>query len=125
MINTKSFEYEDNRLQDIYMHLQNNGFEVYMPSVKAGICVRPYVVVKYDGDVPLLGYSSDVSTYTLLCYVPQQMYSALESFTRQIKTSMLDLKPLFRYIGIATPSYYDDEIKAHMISLQYKNYKKR
>ena len=34
------------RIQDIYLHLKEQGFEVYFPAQKVGECLSPYVVVK-------------------------------------------------------------------------------
>lgn len=124
MINPRTFEYEDSRLQDIYMHLKNNHIDVYMPETKVGECKEPYVVVKNDGSSQHTSFSTDVDLYAIMVYVPKQAYSRLEPLVQEVKRAMKGLEPLILPYGIQTPSYYDDSYKAHMVSIEYKNYKK-
>lgn len=116
-----NFVYEDTRLKDLYTHLKRNKFEVYMPGIKHGDCLRPYLVVKNDAAIDIIGTTSHSQLYTVLCYVPKNRYSDLESLVTKVKTVMHNLKPLFMPTGLQTPSFYDDDIKAHMISIQYRN----
>lgn len=124
MINTNAFEPAESRWQDIFLHLQNSGFDVYPPSVKIGDCLTEYIVVKNDGSSRHAGISTDDDFYAVMCYVPKQAYSTLEPLVQRIKKSMKELEPMIKPYGSQTPSYYDDSVKAHMISIQYKNYKK-
>lgn len=119
-----NFNYEDTRLKDLYNHLKRNGFEVYMPGIKHGDCLEPYIVVKNDAAINILGTTSHSQLYTILCYVPKNRYSDLESLVTNVKATMYDLKPLFMPTGLQTSSFYDDDIKAHMISIQYRNSRK-
>ena len=41
-----------------------------------------------------------------------------------MKAAMKGLEPMIVPYGNQTPSYYDDSVKAHMVSIEYKNYKK-
>jgi hypothetical protein len=80
--------------------------------------------VKNDGSSRHSSFSTDVDLYAILCYVPKNRYSSLEPLVQKVKMSMKELEPMILPYGSQTPSYYDDSLKAHMISIEYKNYKK-
>ena len=124
MINTENFEAADSRWQDIFLHLQKAGFDVYPPSIKVGECMNQYVVVKNNGSSRHVGLSTDDDLYSVMCYVPKMAYSSLEPLVQRIKKTMKELEPMILPYGSQTPSYYDDGVKAHMISIEYKNHKK-
>lgn len=124
MINVNTFEYRDSRWQDIFVHLKKDGFDVYSPGTKVGECVSEYLVVKNDGSSKHPNFSTDVDLYSIMCYVPKEKYSTLEPLIQRVKFSMKGLEPMIKPYGNQTPSYYDDSIKAHMVSVEYKNYKK-
>lgn len=124
MIDTKNFEYAGSRWQDIFIHLQKAGFDVYPPAVKVGECTSEYIVVKNDGSSQHIGISTDDDLYAVMCYVPKMSYSSLEPLVQRVKKAMKGLEPMILPYGSQTPSYYDDSYKAHMVSIQYKNYKK-
>lgn len=110
--------------QYIALHLLEEGYDVYSPGVKVGECTSPYIVVKNDGSSQHTSFSTDVDLYAVMCYVPKLKYSTLEPLIQKVKQSMKQLEPVVRPYGQQTPSYYDDSVKAHMISIEYKNYKK-
>lgn len=124
MIDVNTFEYQDSRWQDIYSHLKSQDFDVYSPGIKVGECVSEYLVVKNDGSSKHASFSTDVDLYSILCYVPKENYSSLEPLVQRVKKSMKGLEPMIKPYGSQTPSYYDDGLKAHMISIEFKNYKK-
>lgn len=124
MISTNTFEYEESRWQDIFMCLKNQGYDVYPPGIKTGECTAEYLVVKNDGSSRHMSFSTDVDLYAIMCYVPKDKYSSLETLVRRVKNSMKELEPMILPYGSQTPSYYDDSFKAHMVSIEYKNYKK-
>lgn len=124
MIDVNTFEYKDSRWQDIFTHLKNAGFDVYSPGMKTGECTSEYLVVKNDGSSKHVSFSTDVDLYAVMCYVPKEKYSTLEPLVQRVKNSMKGLEPMIKPYGSQTPSYYDDSYKAHMISIEYKNYKK-
>lgn len=124
MIDTSTFQYKDSRWQDIYMHLKKSGFDVYPPGIKVGECTSEYVVVKNDGSTKHPNFSTDTDLYSVMCYVPKQAYSSLEVLVQNVKKAMKEIEPLIRPYGMQTPSFYDDGVKAHMISIEYLNYKK-
>lgn len=119
-----SFQYADSRWQDIFLHLKKVGFDVYSPGTKVGECTKEYIVVKNDGSSKLPTVSSDSDLYAVMCYVPKESYSRLEPMVQEVKKAMKGLEPMILPYGSQTPSYYDDSYKAHMISIEYKNYKK-
>lgn len=118
------FKYADSRWQDIFLHLKKAGFDVYSPGVKVGECTNEYIVVKNDGSSKYTSFSTDVDMYAVMCYVPKSKYSQLEPLVQRVKEKMKELEPMIFPYGTQTPSYYDDSYKAHMISIEYKNYKK-
>lgn len=124
MINPTEFVYKDSIWQDIFSHLQDEGFEVYGPNSKQGECLSEYIVVKNNGSSRFGNISSDSDLYSIMCYVPRNSYSILEPFVKRVKASMRKIKPLVLPYGSQTPSFYDDSVKAHMISIEYRNIKK-
>lgn len=119
-----SFQYAESRWQDIFLHLKEAGFDVYSPGTKVGECTEEYIVVKNDGSSKHPTVSSDNDLYAVMCYVPKENYSRLEPMVQEVKKAMKGLEPMILPYGSQTPSYYDDSYKAHMISIEYKNYKK-
>lgn len=119
-----SFQYAESRWQDIFLHLKKEGFDVYSPGTKVGECTEEYIVVKNDGSSKHPTVSSDNDLYAVMCYVPKENYSRLEPMVQEVKKAMKGLEPMILPYGSQTPSYYDDSYKAHMISIEYKNYKK-
>lgn len=124
MIDTATFEPLESRAQDIYIHLKKNGFEVYWPDQKIGECTSPYVVVKNDGGYRHVNFSSNRDMYSIQCYVPRLQYSKLEPMVIRLKQVMKELYPMIQDYGQQQPSFYDENIKAHYISVEYENYKK-
>lgn len=124
MIDTSEFNYGDSVWADVFNHLKNNGFDVYPPQVKIGECEAPFIVVKIGSTSQLENFSSDRVIYELLAYVPRQSYSQLEPYVERLKSVMKELRPLVRYSHGITASFYDDMLKAHMVTLDYYNYRK-
>lgn len=114
----------ESRWQDIFLHLKNKKFDVYSPGIKTGECTSKYIVVKNDGASKVAGISSSEDKYAIMCYVPKDSYSELEPFIQKVKEAMNMLKPMILPTGSQTPSFYDDSVKGHMVSIEYKNYKK-
>lgn len=110
--------------QLIYKHLTKEGFDVYSPGQHDGECTSPFVVIKDAGTYPVNGFSSVQGSYEVLCYVPKDQFSKLEPFVHRVEVAMIRLYPTVRPAHYKTPSFYDDSIKGHMISVQYLNYKK-
>lgn len=111
-------------LKQIREHLRNEGFETYYPTQHKGECTTEYVVVKYSGATQHSSVSSDMPIYELLCYVPEENYSRIVEFVEEVKEAMRGMFPLVRQSGNETSSFYDEKIKAHMVSVEYVNYRK-
>lgn len=118
------FDYKQSRWQDLYVHLKNKGYEVYAPAQKVGECISPYLVIKNDGSYRHVNFSTDRTQYAIYCYVPKLKYSELEPLVQKVKQDMTELYPMFQLYGQELASFYDDEVKAHYIAIEYENYKK-
>lgn len=114
----------DTRWKDIYDKLTEHEIDVYSPGQKTGECTSPYVVVKAAGRTGSTEISSSQDLYDLMCYVPKSAYSTLELFVDNVETIMDELFPMIRSMHFRTASFYDDSVKAHMISTQFVNWKK-
>lgn len=125
MIDTRTFNPGCSRWEDIFNQLKRSGFDVYSPGIKVGDCINPYVVVAIGSSTEHTSFSSSVDLYYIMCYVPKQEYSKLEPFVRSVEKSMAELEPMILPYGQMQSSFYDDTIKAHMVSITYKNYKKQ
>lgn len=114
----------ESRWQDIFLHLKKKEIDVYSPSTKTGECHEPYVVLVDSGETKLFGFSSVQQFYALLCYVPQREYSSLEPYVRKVEEIMNGLRPMIMPTNTKSASFYDNDIKAHMVSIQYRNNRK-
>ncbi len=110
--------------KNLYTHLKQNGFDVYSPGQHQGECTSPYVVVKDSGMYQFNGFSSNRATYDIMCYVPKDNFSQLEPFVDQVEAILKELEPMIKSAHYRTPSFYDDTVKGHMVSIQYINYRK-
>lgn len=112
---------EETRWKDLYEHLKLQGFDVYSPAQHTGECTSPYIVIRDAGTSQYLQFSSEVTLYELLCYVPVQKYSSLQGYVKSVKEAMKSLWPMFIPMNYETPPFYDDTVKAHMTAIQYRN----
>lgn len=125
MIDPTSFIYEESRAMDIYKALERNDIKVYFPGQPVGDCLFPYVIVKNDDSYKHVKMSTDRDMYAIICYVPYNKYSLLEPLVQNVKRIInKELYPMIRPYGQQMPSYFDQDIKAHYISIEYENYKK-
>lgn len=115
---------EDTRYKDIYTHLKNNGVKVYTPGQHKGECTAPYVVVQEGTTTLYNNFTSVQVVYDLLCYVPRDHYTVMETFKEQVRTIMRGLRPMIEPLYTETAPYYDDSVKGHMASIQYRNMRK-
>lgn len=113
-----------NRWGDIYDALTEDGFDVYEPAQHQGECTKRYIVVKLDTCPRISNYSSVSQYYDLMLYIPKGEYSQFEDFVAAVKQSMKKLEPMIMPLHSQTASYYDDGVKGHMISIQYRNSRK-
>lgn len=106
----------------IFEELEKSGINAYPPATHIGECKEKYVVVKQDGSAQAGQLSSQFVYYQFLLYVPQNKYHKLSEYEKEVK-KVLDAKlfPMLMPVGSSMPDYYDDEVKAHMRSFQYRN----
>lgn len=114
-------EVKTSRIQDIYSHLKSKGFDVYFPAQKVGECTSPYVVVKDMVTTKLTNFSSTITYYDIMCYVPKNAFSKLAPYVESVKEAMKEMVPMIKPTYTETPSFYDDTIDAHMSSIEYRN----
>lgn len=112
------------RMTDLRDHLEAAGYEVYFPGQKVGECKKPYIVIKSEGLTQVQQLSSDFRLYAIMCYVPHRRFSDLEDMVEDVKEHMKGIYPVFVSTRFETPDFYDTDINAHMISIQYRNVKK-
>lgn len=118
--------YAGSRLEDIYLYLQSKGVNVYLPAHHMGEANRRFVVVRPSLGARVEGYSTFYQSYQLLMYVPRGEGSQIENYVEEIREIM---KPLAKQLMIketyfrANP-YYEDSVKAYMVDLEYRVYRK-
>ena len=119
-----NYEITDQRYKDILISLSNAGFDVYTPGMHNGECKKPYIVVLNAGTDEIYGISSTQTIYERLWYVPIKNRTYLDEFADNVKNVMRrDLWPMILPVNSELADYVDDEKKAHMRVLQYKNYR--
>lgn len=97
-------------------------YDVYPPNVKEGECKSKYIVVKDDGGSQFQQTSSEVHYYTIMMYVPHMQYDQIDKFVREIEGVFREkLYPMLISTGLKTPVFFDDSVKAFMVSIQYNN----
>lgn len=107
----------------IFSHLKKSGFSVYSPGQHQGECTEPYVVVRIGSSLPYNGYTTIQTPYEALCYVPKVKFSTLESYVNSVEDCLKQCNFL-RSLNSRTPSYYDEDVKGHMIATRFVNYRK-
>lgn len=108
--------------EQVFEKLKQAGVEVYPPATKQGECRSNYVVVKKDGSTQVSTFSSEFVYYQFLLYVPKNEYYRLDDFEEEVKGIVgTELFPMLLPVESNMSDYYDDEIKAHMRSLLYRN----
>lgn len=113
-----------NRWADICDVLKEAGYKVYSPAQHEGECKERYIVVKISSSYKVNDYSSVQPQYDIMLYIPKNEYSQFEDFLQDVKNVLKKLEPMIMPLHSQTPSYYDDQVKGHMISIQYRNNRK-
>lgn len=114
----------NNRWADIFRHLESKGFDVYPPSRHKGECISRYIVLKVDQSMRVGNFSSVSQSYDIMLYIPNDEYSQLEDFIADFKAAMKELEPMIMPEYYQTPSYYDESVNGHMVSIRYRNSRK-
>lgn len=105
--------------KSIYKHLKGGGFSVYSLGQHKGVCEDPYLVLRDNG--VRRNQSIEVPEYEILLYYPMDKYSEFSEYIESVKLSMNELFPALRLVDDEQPHYPDDEKKAYMTSLIYRN----
>lgn len=114
----------ETRIQDVYKCLEGNGIEVYFPEQHIGEVKTNYVVVRQDGENQFENYSSLICSIDLYLYIPRNDYSKMQLFIDQVKEVMKKLEPMIKSNHYVSPSYYDDLLKGHTVTMTYEYYRK-
>lgn len=102
--------------------LKENGWDVYPPGTKNGECKSKYIVLKQDGSSQVGSFSSQFDYYMFLLYVPRNEYSKLGTYEMELKKLLAEkLFPLLVPTGQKMTDYYDDNYKAHLRTILYRN----
>lgn len=108
----------------IYDQLKQDKFDVYFPGQHIGDCISAYVVIKPGISMQYLSYSSNISYFDILCYIPKNKFSSYEKYLSDVEKSLSNLFPILRCSNLRTEPYFDDSINGWMVSTQYENYRK-
>lgn len=111
-------------IKQIFDCLEKTGEKVYFPGYHEGECTERYIVVKAEGSSKVLNISSERPLYDIMLYVPKNRYTELETMARIVKEALKELYPMVEYTGSESPSFYDDTVKGHMVSLPYQGIRK-
>lgn len=111
-------------LKQMYDCLKQNNINVYFAGQHEGECAEKYTVIKKGGATTEYNVSAERPLYTIMCYVPKHNYSDIEEYVFEIKKHMKELYPLVMYTGNETDSFYDENVKGHMVSFQYQGCRK-
>ena len=114
-------------LEYIFLHLKRKGVRVYFPGSHVGECLEEYVVVKPAQQSFFGAYSTEYAVYDLMLYVPLKRFSGLEVFASRIKAYMKEMKKthMIREQSYQNSPYYEDSVKAYMVSIQYRVYRRK
>lgn len=116
-------DWSQSRVQDIYLLLKSEGYEVYFPGQKVGACTSNYVVVKQSNTSQVNNLSTTITYYDILCYVPRDYPALLQPFMDRVKSSMRKLWPMICPTYSETGPIFDNEVEGYMSSVMYRNYK--
>lgn len=105
--------------KDIFEHLTDNGFHTYSIGQYEGECKEPYLVLRSNG--VQRQRSIEAPEYEVLLYYPMDHYSEFEGYIADVKEAMNGLYPGVKLVDDEQPHYPDDDKKAYMTSLIYRN----
>ncbi|WP_315114548.1 hypothetical protein [uncultured Clostridium sp.] len=109
--------------QEIYLNLKSKGFDVYAPEQKRDKCIKPYVVIKENGQFAMAGNVAGYNLVQIFCYYPKDQCSQLEFFVDNVKTA-LDKIDFLRPTGNRSPVLFFEEIQAYGQSMEYQIFHK-
>lgn len=102
--------------------LKKHDIDATLPVTKKGVCVHPYVVIKKSGSSQIGNFSSEYQYYDFICYAPILMYGEVVKLKEKVKKILSEeFYPRLMPVGQETADYYDEDLKAHMSSVMYRN----
>lgn len=107
--------------KEIYLHLKEQGFNVYSIGQHKGKCLEPYLVVSETGDMDITGSGLMHKTVEVLIYYPVGKYSEVSAYIDSVKKAMQGLK--LRRVITSNPTIIDDDKQAYMTFLSYTRIK--
>lgn len=106
----------------IYTAFADAGIDVYAPDTHDGRCTSDYVVVKQVRSTRFLTYSSTTTYYDILCYSP--IYTGALQLATKAEGIMMTIEPSVMPTYNRTEPFYDPDIEAYMISIEYQSHSK-
>lgn len=97
---------------------KESGLKVYPPFTKNGQCTEDYLVLKDDSSSSYGNLSTDINYYDILCY--SKKYTSVLALADRIREIMKRYAPQMHPTGVETGAFFDDDINAFMISMQYR-----
>lgn len=107
--------------KEIYLHLKEQGFNVYSIGQHKGKCLEPYLVVSETGDMDITGSGLMHKTVEVLIYYPVGKYSEVSAYIDSVKKAMQGLK--LRRVITSNPTIIDNDKQAYMTFLSYTRIK--
>lgn len=101
---------------------EKSGLRVYPPYTKKGECKESYLVLKEGTAAQYQQFSTQIVYYDVMCY--DASYTGVLELAERIQKIMLAYTPHMFPTGIETECYYDDDVRAYMISMQYRAMKR-
>lgn len=97
---------------------ERTGCKVYPPAVKIGECKEDYLILKDDASARYQNLSTEINYYDVLCYA--KTYTGVLKLADFVRDVMCSYTPNMFPTGVETGAYYDDDVRAYMVSIQYR-----
>lgn len=123
-INPSEFVPKESRWADIFNLLKTKGVNVKSPTTNIGVITQPTVIVRNSGVMQHNTFTTEDFGYEVVVCVPESQYSKLEPLVVLVREYMKDLYPMVIDSHEVSASMYDEEIRAHYMTVAYKNYRR-
>jgi hypothetical protein len=109
----------------IYKRLKEFGFDVYSIGQHEGLCDKPYIVIKEDGE-DVHGALNSVSSalISIIIFYPIGRYSEAAEYVRAVRECLSDV-PWLKNTGKITGFVVDSDVRAYTCTVFYEVYKRR
>lgn len=108
--------------QMIVKYLKDNGIDAYAPGTHKEKCTSPYVVVKTTTTTRYLQYSTRIMYIDMMCY--GRTMSETNELVDKVTETLKGMSPIIKPTQDYSIPFYDDDVKAWLISVTYRNYAK-